>query len=62
MIDKEKHQDGKDFLVGEYRKSSAFAGYHIFAPAGLIERYIKGEIFRLHETKKDNSIMAAASI
>ena len=27
-------------LVGEYRKSPAFAGYHIFALASHIERYI----------------------
>ena len=26
-----EYQDGKDVLVGEYRKLSAFAGYHIFA-------------------------------
>ena len=28
----------KDVLVGEYRKSPAFPGYHIFAPADYIER------------------------
>ena len=33
MMDNEKHRDGKDALVGGYRKSSTFAGYHIFAPA-----------------------------
>ena len=61
-MDKEKHQDGKDVLVGEYRKSSAFSGYHSFAPAGLIERYMKGAIFRFHETKKDDSIMTATNL
>ena len=30
MMDKEKHGDRKDVLVGEYKKSSAFACYHIF--------------------------------
>ena len=29
--------DGEDILVGEYRKSPVFAGYHIFAPASHIE-------------------------
>ena len=41
-----EHRDGRDVLVGEYRKSSAFAGCHIFAPAGLIERYMEGTILR----------------
>ena len=48
MMGKEKHRDGRYVLVGEYRKSSAFAGYHIFPPAGLIERYMEGAIFRFH--------------
>ena len=30
-------EDEKDVLVGEYRKSPAFAGDHIFATAGHIE-------------------------
>ena len=46
-------EDEKDVLAGEYRKSPAFAGYHIFAPAGHIERYKEPTIFRFHETKKD---------
>ena len=62
MMDKEKHRDGKDVLVGELTKSSAFAGYHIFAPADLIEIYIKGAIFRFHKTKKDDLIMAATNL
>ena len=31
-------ENEKDVLVREYRKSPAFVGYHIFAPAGHIER------------------------
>ena len=62
MMGKEKHQDRKDVLVEECRKSSAFAGYHIFAPAGLIEKYMEGAIFRFHETKKDDPIMAAKNL
>ena len=34
-------KDQKDVLAGKYRKSPAFAGYHIFAPAGYIERYME---------------------
>ena len=33
--------DGEDILVGEYRKSLAFAGFHIFVPARYIERYME---------------------
>ena len=54
--------DGEDILVGEYRKSSVFAGYHIFAPASHIERYMEDAIFRFHETKKDDLIMAATNL
>ena len=49
---KEKHHDGKDVLVEEYRESPAFAGHDIFAPIDLIERYMEDAIFRFHETKK----------
>ena len=54
--------DGEDILMGEYRKSPVFAGYHIFEPAGHIERYMQDEIFRFHETKKDDPIMSATSL
>ena len=52
----------KDVLAGEYRKSPAFAGYHIFAPAAYIERYMEDAILRFHETKKDDPIMAATNL
>ena len=48
--------------MGEYRKSSVFAGYHNFAPAGHIERYMEGAIFRFHKTKKDYPIMTAINL
>ena len=54
--------DVKDVLVGEYRKSPVFAGYYIFAYADQIERYIEDAIFRFHETKKDDQIMAATNL
>ena len=54
--------DGEDILVGEYRKSPAFAGYHIFAPASRIERYMEDEIVRFNKTKKDDPIMAATNL
>ena len=55
-------KDEKDVLVGEYRKSPVFAGYHIFAPARHVERYMESTIFRFHETKKDDLIMAATNL
>ena len=33
-----------------------------FAPTGHIERYMEDSIFRFHETKKDDPIMAAANL
>ena len=54
--------DGEDILVGEYRKSPVFAGYHIFVPASLIERYMEDAVFRFHETKEDDPIMAATNL
>ena len=55
-------EDEKDVLAGEYRKSPVFAGYHIFASAGHIGRNIEDAIFRFHETKKDDPIMAATNL
>ena len=57
MIDSEK-----GVLVEEYRTTSLFAGYHTFASAGYIERYMEGAVFRFHETKKDDPIMAATNL
>ena len=48
--------------VGEHRKLPVFVGYHIFAPVDRIERYMKDAIFRFHETKKDDPIMAATNL
>ena len=66
IIKKKTHKimmDGeKDILVGEYRNSQAFAGFHIFARADCIERYMEDVIFRFHETKKDDPIIAATNL
>ena len=55
-------ENGKDVLVGEYRKSPAFAGYHIFSPAGFIERYMEDAIFRFLDSKKNDLIMATTNL
>ena len=44
--------EDEKLLVGEHRKSPASAGYHTFAPASHIERWMEDAIFRFHETKK----------
>ena len=55
-------EDEKDALVGEYRKSPAFADYHIFVSAGHFKRYKEDAIFKFYETKKDDPIMAATNL
>ena len=55
-------EDEQDVLVGEYKKSPVFAGYHIFAPTGYIERYMENVIFRFHETKKDDPITVVTNL
>ena len=52
----------KSVLAEEYRKSPAFASYHIFAPASNIERYMEGAVFKFHETKKGDPIMTATNL
>ena len=54
--------DEKNVLVGEYSKSSAFAGYHIFVSAGHTERYMKDAIFKFYETKKEDPIIAVTNL
>ena len=54
-------QDEKDVLVGKCRNTPVFAGYHIFVPAGHIERYMEDAIFRFHETKRDDLIIPATN-
>ena len=55
-------EDEKDALVGECRKSPVFAGYHTFASAGHIERYMEDVNFRFNVAKKDDPIMAAINL
>ena len=54
--------EDEKLLVGEHRKSPASAGYHTFAPASHIERWMEDAIFRFHETKKDDPVMAATNL
>ena len=54
-------KDEKYILVEECRRSPAFADCHIFAPISLIEGYMEEAIFRFHETKNDDPIIAATN-
>ena len=60
-INKQTHKQKMDGAE-EYRKSPVFAGYHIFAPAGSIERYMEDTIFRFHEAIKDDPTMATTNL
>ena len=62
MMHKEKHRDEKDVLVGEYTKVVCICRLSHFCTGWLIERYMEGTIFRLYETKKDDSTMAATNL
>ena len=62
MMYREKNQDRKDVLVGEYRKSPAFARYHIFASVNVIGGNMRDGIFKFHESKGDDPIMVATSL
>ena len=55
-------EDEKDVLAWEYRKSPAFAGYHIFVSDGYIEIYMEDAMSKFYETKKDDPIMAAPNL
>ena len=55
-------QTRKIMIDEEYRKSAVFTGYHIFPLASHIEGYMEVAIFRFHETKKDDPIMAATNL
>ena len=55
-------EDEKDVLAWGYRKSPVFTGYHIFTTASLIKKYVESAIFRFHESKRDDLIMAVTNL
>ena len=52
QADKIMMENEKGVLAGEYRKSPVFAGYHIFAPAGHIERYMETQFLGFMKLKR----------
>ena len=56
-----EHRDGKDVLIGEYRKNPVFSGFKTFAPASTIERLIKNALHK-YCNSDDDPISAAANL
>ena len=54
--------DGKDILVGEYRKSPVFVGYCIFPPADTICRLVDDAIHRYYQPTSRDPTLAAADL
>ena len=55
--------DGKDILVGEYRKSPVFVDYYrIFPPADTIGRLVDDALHRYYHPTSRDPILAAANL
>ena len=56
--------DGKDVLVGEYRKSAVFLNYQVFPPADTIGRLVDDALYRYYHPNDPtiDPILAAASL
>ena len=56
--------DGKDILVGEYRKSPAFVEhyYRTFPPADTIGRLVDDALSRYYNSDDDDHIFTAANL
>ena len=61
IMHKEKHKNGKDVLVGEYRKTPVFAGFKTFAPVSVIER-LMNDALRRYYSSDDDPISVAANL
>ena len=61
IMHKEKHKNGKDVLVGEYRKTPVFAGFKMFAPVSAIER-LMNDALRRYYSSDDDPISVAANL
>ena len=57
-----KHPNGKDILIGEYRKTPAFADFKMFAPASEIERLINDALRKYYSANNDDPIYAATKL
>ena len=60
-MQQEKHPNGKDVLIEEYRKTPAFAGLTMFAPASAILR-LMNEALRRYYFSDHDPIYAATKL
>ena len=58
---KEKHPNGKDVLIREYRKTPVFAGFKTFAPVSTIEMLMNNALHRYYSSN-DDPISAAVKL
>ena len=61
IMHQEKHPNGKDVLIREYRKTPASAGFKMFAPASAAEMLINDAFCRYY-SPNDNPISAATKL
>ena len=54
--------DGKDILVGEYRKSPVFLRYRFFPPADTIERLVDDAVYRYYHPTSRDPILATVDL
>ena len=59
IMQQEKHPNGKDVLIKEYRKKPAFAGFTMFAPASAIKVLVNDALQRYYD---DDPISAATKL
>ena len=54
--------DGKDIMVGEYRRPPVFVDYNIFPPVDTIGRLVDDALYRYYHPTSPDSILAAADL
>ena len=62
MMDGEKHKNGRHVLIGEFRKTPVFAGFHQFAPAFAIPKLVKDALDRYYSNESDDPILNAVNL
>ena len=58
----QQEKNGKDMLIGEYRKTPDFAGFKMFAVAREIQRLIKDAFCRYYSCNDDPIFAATKTI
>lgn len=58
----EKHRSGKPVLIGEYRKTKVFAGFHEFAPVPAIPKLVEDALDRYYSDDASDPIWNAVNL